>query len=344
MSNNLLVHVLVINWNGREHLHDCFESLLSVSYSNVRFILLDNASDDDSVQFVQNTFGHDKRVGFIECPTNLGWSGANNAGMLAAIEANARYVLLLNNDTRVEPEFLSLLVTHAEDDETVGALSPRLLMFDEPTVINSLGLESSIIGAGWDKGIGQQSVDIPNKKESILGVCGAAMFIRCEALAQSGLLPEDFGIYLDDLDLSMRIWGAGYSIERCDSSVVYHKFSATMGKGASARQKYYLNTRNRSRIVLRNFPLSKLPVSFIASIVGEIRSIGSSMRDGEWWKIPIHIRAWGATLLYLPYAVYYRRSNGGLKQAHRYWPMIKRRPLFFQGMPSRNKTSTHDAH
>ena len=56
MLDNPLPHVLVINWNGREHLYDCFESLLSVSYSNVCFILLDNTSDDDSVQFVQNTF------------------------------------------------------------------------------------------------------------------------------------------------------------------------------------------------------------------------------------------------------------------------------------------------
>ena len=341
MTDEPLVHVLVINWNGQEHLEACFESLLLVPYTNVRFILLDNASDDNSVSFVQSTYGHDPRVDILECASNMGWSGANNVGMRAALDAGAAYVLLLNNDTRVAPDFLDALVSHAESDTSIGALSPRILMYDAPELINSLGLEASIIGAGWDKGIGHPSEEVPPINEIILGVCGAAMFIRCAALPKTGLLPEDFGIYLDDLDLSLRIWGHGYAIQRCDASLVYHKFSATMGIGKAARRKYYLNTRNRSRIILRNFPVSQWPRSTVAFVLGEIKSIGSAFRSGEWWKLWSHIVSWASLLLYLPMAVYYRRSNQALKHAYRYWPMIRQRPLFFPGMP--NQKSPTDA-
>ena len=340
MADDALVHVLVINWNGQAHLDACFRSLLAVDYEHVRFFLLDNASDDDSVEFVESTFGHDPRVGVIQCSENLGWSRANNRGMQAALNADADYVLLLNNDTRVEPDFLAQLVARAESDTKIGALSPRILMYDSPEIINSLGLEASIIGAGWDKAIGCRSDAVPKTDEPILGVCGAAMFIRCSALLDTGLLPEDFDIYLDDLDLSLRIWGAGYRIERIDASVVYHKFSATMGTGDSARHKYYLNTRNRSRIVLRNYPMGKIPLAFGAFVLGEVKSLGSALRDGDFWKIPLHLHAWTSTLLYLPRAVYYRQSNPALKNPQAYWSMIRQRPLFFPGIPQQDEKST----
>lgn len=342
MPDEALVHILVINWNGQAHLEACFSSLLAMDYTNVYFILLDNASDDDSVAYVQSTFGHDPRVGLIQCTENLGWSGANNVGMQAALDDGAEYVVLLNNDTRVEPDFLRVLVAKAESDKMIGALSPRILMYDSPEIINSLGLEASIIGAGWDKGIGLRSDNVAHGDDAILGVCGAAMFIRCSVLVDTGLLPEDFEIYLDDLDLSLRIWGAGYRIQRCDASVVYHKFSATMGTGNSARRKYYLNTRNRSRIVLRNFPLSTWPRTLWAFLLGECKALGSAVRDGQYWVLSIHVRSWASTLLYLPKAVYYRHSNPALRNPEAFWSMILRRPLFFPGIPQQDeKSSVH---
>ena len=343
MADDPLVHVLVINWNGREHLEACFDSLIAVSYPNVRFTLLDNASVDDSVAFVDSHYGDDPRVNFLQLPENLGWSGANNRGIEAAQKAGADYVLLLNNDTRVEPDFLSRLVGKAQSDSSIGALSPRILLYDTPEIINSLGLEASIIGAGWDKGIGERDDAVAHQDEPILGVCGAAMFIRSSTLEKTGLLPEDFEIYLDDLDLSLRIWGSGYTIQRCDTSVVYHKFSSTMGKGSAARHKYYLNTRNRSRIVLRNFPLSKIPASFFAYLWAECKAVGSAIRVGDYWKVPVHLLSWITTLLYIPKAVYHRQSNPALRNPQLFWPMIRQRPLFFQGIPTVDKKSIDHA-
>ncbi len=330
-----LVYVLVINWNGRAHLDDCFISLLASSYANARFLLMDNASSDGSANYVRETFGNDSRVEVLELPENRGWSGGNNAGLRRALDDGADYVLLLNNDTRIDARCIQNLVDLAEADPSIGALAPKLLMFDDPKTINSIGLVASTIGAAWDRGIGE--LDGPHwfGHVPVIGVCGAGFFIRAEALRKTGFLPEDFGIYLDDLDLSMRIWNAGYQILTCPEAVIHHKFSATMGEGQQARRKYHLNTRNRARIILRSFPLDHLPTAILDYKIGEARAVGRAIANGEWWKVGVHARSWFEAVAYFPAALRERaaRRRAGIATC-RFWDLIIRTPQFFPGMPS----------
>lgn len=326
------VHVLVINWNGLTHLQECFETLLAGDYPNAQFILIDNASTDGSVEFVRGRFGDDPRVAIIECPTNLGWSGGNNVGLERALAEGADYVLLLNNDTAVRENTIAELVKTAEEDPEIGALSPRILLYDMPEILNSVGLEAAATGSSWDIGIGR--LDGPQWEESrpILGVCGAAFFIRVEALRKAGILPEDFGIYLDDLDLSLRIWNAGYQIRSCPSSVLRHKFSATMGEGKQARRKYYLNTRNRARIILRNYPVSKAARILPAYIIAECRALGRAALDNAWWRVWAHLRSGISALAYGPAALRERmgRRRRGISRC-RFWPLVRKDLHFFPG-------------
>ncbi len=330
--NTPLVHVLVINWNGLDHLAACFETLVQSTYQNVRFVLIDNGSTDGSVEFVREHFGADSRVEILEAGANLGWSGGNNLGIRNAMNAGADYVFLLNNDTATAPDAIALLVKAAEADSDVGALAPKMVLFDSPDIINSVGVECSIIGNGWDRGLGRLDQPKWNRAGEVLGVCGGAMFIRCSALEHAGLLPDDFGIYLDDLDLSMRIWNAGYTIRSCPEACVRHKFSATMGEGARARQKYYLNTRNRFRLVLRNFPTRHAPMIVSSIIHGEAKAIGRAILDGESWRVPAHIRAWFSAIFYVPSAVWerLRRKARGIGSC-RFWGMVRRDALYFRG-------------
>ncbi len=327
-----IVHVLIINWNGLEHLEACFSSLLASPYKEVRFVLVDNASTDGSAAFVRQKFGHDPRVEFVLLDKNLGWSGGNNAGMRRALEMGADYVLLLNNDTRVAADAIQRLVALAESEPETGALAPKLLMFDEPRFINSIGLVASTIGAAWDRCIGEVNGPKWDEHVPVIGVCGAGFFIRSEALRKTGLLPEDFGIYLDDLDLSMRLWNAGYTVLTCPESVIYHKFSATMGEGAQARRKYHLNTRNRARIVLRNFPREKFLSTFFDFALGETRAVGRAVLNREWWKAFVHLRTWYESLAYIPAALEERaaRRHAGIHEC-KFWDLIVRRPQFFPG-------------
>lgn len=325
--NSPLVYVIIINWNGRDHLDACFASLIASSYEHAVFLLVDNASNDDSVAHVQELFGADPRVRVLALSENRGWSGGNNAGIERARKAGAEYILLLNNDTSTDADAIRRLVARMEADGVIGALAPRMVLFDQPDLLNSTGLRMSIIGAAWDIGIGRLDEEAWHAPEPIVGVCGGAMFLRAAALDRAGLFPEEFEIYLDDLDLCLRLWNAGFRIERCAEAVVRHKFSATMGTGARARRKYYLNTRNRFRIVLRHFPMGSA-LSIAAGLgVGEARALGRAALSGAFWRIPAHLRAWCAALAYLPAARRFRRTQNRHGNPP-FWPWVLRSPLF----------------
>jgi GT2 family glycosyltransferase len=322
-----LVYVIVINWNGREHLDGCFSSLLESTCVNARFLLVDNASTDGSAEFVREFFGGDPRVELLVLAQNLGWSGGNNAGIQWAMERGADYIFLLNNDTATATGAISLLVEAMERDERLGALAPRMLLFDQADLLNSMGLRMSSIGAAWDIGIGRMDDPQRHRSEAIIGVCGGAMFLRASVLRETGLLPEDFDIYLDDLDLCLRIWNAGYLIMSCPEAAVRHKFSATMGEGLRTRCKYFLNTRNRFRILLRHFPLSSLSRVLPRLLLGEARAIGRSLVLGEAWRVLAHVRAWLATLVYLPTALRFRHAHPTSGKPA-FWNLVTDAPQF----------------
>ena len=348
--NSPLVHVLVINWNGVQHLEECFSSLLASTYGNVRLVLIDNGSSDGSVGFVRSKYGADPRVGFLELGENLGWSRGNNVGIREAIRQHADYVFLLNNDTATAADAIQKLVEAAEADPRVGALAPKMLMYDNPDLINSVGLECSVIASSWDLGIGRLDGPRWDEVRPVIGVCGGAGFFRVATLEQTGVLPEDFEIYLDDLDLCLRIWDAGYEIRSCPEAQVRHKFSATMGQGRQYRRKYYLNTRNRLYVILRNFPIRKAFVVGAACVIGEMRAIGRALLDGEPWRAAAHIRAWVAGAAYMPWAVRERlrrrqhppsplqrgnehppKSLQRGSEACRFWHLIRTDCMFFHG-------------
>lgn len=331
--NQPLVYVIVINWNGREHLDACFSSLLETSHQRVRILLVDNASTDDSVAFTRNQFGDDPRVEILALERNLGWSGGNNAGIRHALESGAEYILLLNNDTATAPDAIALMVDAMEEasemgeDARLGALAPRMVLFDQPDLLNSMGLRMSSIGAAWDIGIGRFDDPRWHVSEPVVGVCGGAMFLRASVLSETGLLPEDFEIYLDDLDLCLRIWNCDYAIMTCPEAVVRHKFSATMGAGVWAHRKYYLNTRNRFRILLRYFPVSSAPRVLPRLLLGEGRAIGRSLVSGEAWRVLAHMRAWIAALVYLPSALHFRRFHA-MSRTPAFWDLVTDSPQF----------------
>ena len=348
--NSPLVYVLVVNWNGVQHLDECFSSLLASTYGNVRLVLIDNGSSDGSVGFVRSKYGADPRVGFLELGENLGWSRGNNVGIREAIRQHADYVFLLNNDTATAADAIQKLVEAAEADPRVGALAPKMLMYDNPDLINSVGLECSVIASSWDLGIGRLDGPRWDEVRPVIGVCGGAGFFRVATLEQTGVLPEDFEIYLDDLDLCLRIWDAGYEIRSCPEAQVRHKFSATMGQGRQYRRKYYLNTRNRLYVILRNFPIRKAFVVGAACVIGEMRAIGRALLDGEPWRAAAHIRAWVAGAAYMPWAVRERlrrrqhppsplqrgnehppKSLQRGSEACRFWHLIRTDCMFFHG-------------
>lgn len=303
------VYTLVINWNGMEHVQACFESLLASDYPNACFVLLDNGSTDGSDRFVEETFGQDPRIEIWRLGENLGWGPGNNAGIRRALESGAAYILLLNNDTWIAPDALTRLVTMAEKNPKAAALAPKMVLFNHPDILNSLGIAVSYIGAAWDIGVGMNVTATPDRHDEIAAVCGGAMFLRASALAATGLLDETFGIYYDDVDLGLRFWQQGYACLQCPEAVVGHKFSASFSDGAGARRKRILSERNRLRFLFLNFPAWLLLRITPFLLLAEARVVGSALRSGQWWQISCQFKAWRALLPQLSEIVRLRRGR-----------------------------------
>jgi GT2 family glycosyltransferase len=222
-------------------------------------------------------------------------------------------------------------VKAAERNSHAGALSSKMLFMEHRSVINSTGLCCSIIGNVWDRGIGQPDDERWNKTERILGVSGGALFLRTEAVQRVGLLPH-FNIYLEDMDLSLRLWNAGYELLYVPTAVLYHHFSATMGETKNMWRKEYLSARNRFRLIMRQFPLSKLP-SIIGSLVKyEAKAIGNPIRLRQYWKMWAEVEAILGSIIYVLDAVVERwRQLVSGRWRCRFWDMIDKQRGFFEG-------------
>ena len=322
------VCVAVINWNGRRFLPRCFDSLHRLDYPSVSLVLVDNGSDDGSVEFVRE---HYPDVKIVANRKNLGFCRACNQGLVEAMKAGAKYVVLLNNDTEVDRRWISELVRAAEQNPRVGALSSKILFMEPRNFINSTGLCCTIIGNGWDTGIGQPDGDEWNKRAAVIGVSGCALFLRTDAVRRVGLLPN-FDIYLEDMDICLRLWNAGYEIAYVPTAVLYHHFSATMSGRANVLRKEYLNARNRFRLILRQFPLAQFPRIAVNLVKWEAKAVGKPIKQREYRKALAEILAIFATILYVPDALVERsRQLLSGRWRCRFWDMIDTERGFFEG-------------
>jgi hypothetical protein len=129
------------------------------------------------------------------------------------------------------------------------------------------------------------------------------------------------------------LWDAGYEVWSRPAATVRHKFSATMGEGTNLRRKYYRNTRNRLRLILRNFPASSAWRVIPGYLHAEVKALGRALLDGEPWRAWSHVRSWFAGLAYIPKAVAARQAarNRGLRIGS-YWPMVRKDCLYFHGV------------
>jgi GT2 family glycosyltransferase len=238
------VTVILVNWNGREVTLDCLASLLRATYPALRVLLVDNASTDGSVQEVRSRY---PEVEVLVMAANLRFAGGNNAGMRHALESSAEYLVLLNNDTVVDPGFLEPLVARMAADPGTGMVAPKIFYHATPEVIWFAGGAISM-WTGTMRHIGIREVDRgqhdrPGDIEYATGCC---VMVRSSVVRRVGMLDESFFIYGEDADWSMRVRQAGYRILYEPASKVWHKISVSSGGHLSAfklRNKFLSNFR-----------------------------------------------------------------------------------------------------
>ena len=249
------VSLVILNWNGKRFLKECLDSVFSQSYKDFEVILVDNGSTDGSVEFVKKNY---PKVKVIENEKNLGFAEGNNIGIRAA---KGEYIVLLNNDTKADKDFLKELVKCAEESRgRVGCIAAKMLFYSNPEKINSAGMFALKDGAGRDRGVFEGDSPKWNRKEEIFGACaGAALYTRkaLDDVAVNGeFFDSSFFAYFEDTDLAYRLRLRGWKTIYCPSAVVLHH-----GKGTSRKIhdfNIYYGHANRLKIIIKDFPVGLL--------------------------------------------------------------------------------------
>jgi GT2 family glycosyltransferase len=245
--------VVVLNYNGEQHLSRCMAALACQELDGgFEVVLADNGSTDGSIDSVRRDYPW---VRVVEIGRNRGFSGGNNTAFRAAA---GRYVVVLNNDTRVRRGWLAALVAAVESDERVGAVTSKLVFADRPNIIQNTGLLLLSDGGGADRGSGERDVGQYDRREEVFGFCGGAALLRREMLNDVGGFDETFFAYYEDADLSWRMRLRGWAIVYEPAAVVEHVHSATNVEGSpfflfhADRNRLFLLVKNASpRLMLR---------------------------------------------------------------------------------------------
>ena len=212
--------VVILNWNGKDYIRDCLRHALAQTYQDYTVAVVDNASTDGSREVVRDEFSE---TTLIALPQNLHFARGTNAGVETALrDPSCEFVICLNNDTRVDPEWLAALV-RAADQSRIGSVAAKLLLMDHPNVLNSTGFWITRDGAAVDRGWLQRDEGQFDREVDVFGPSAGAALYRREALETVGLFDPDFVAYLEDVDLAWRIRLAGFEGRFAPNAIVYHQ-------------------------------------------------------------------------------------------------------------------------
>lgn len=221
MKNHPKVSILVVNWNRLGDTLDCLDSIFKSDYSNFEVIVVDNGSTDRSVPSIQERF---PKVIVLENEKNLGFTGGNNQGIRHALQRNADYVWLLNNDAITESDTLTQLVNSAEEHEEIGLISPMIYFYGKSDEVQFRGIRLDLDRFCYRELPPDSNYDDEVRKMDNLLV-GAALLIKRRVVDDIGYLDENYFAYVEDFEYCMRAKRSGYESIVLPSARVYHKDS-----------------------------------------------------------------------------------------------------------------------
>ena len=248
------VRVVVVNWNRRELLSSCLDSLAAQTFQNFELIVVDNGSTDGSADLVRSrTAGFPVPLKLILNPENRGFCAANNQGMEGS---QSQFIALLNNDAEASPRWLESAVAVMRIGTHVGMVASKILVWEDPHRIDKCGHLMYLDGQNRGRGTGQLDYQQFGQVDETLWPDGCAALYRRAMLEEIGGFDEDFFAYADDAELGLRGRLAGWTCLFAPWAIVKHHRGATLGV-ASAR-RLSLIERNRVLLVVKLFPWSLL--------------------------------------------------------------------------------------
>ena len=291
VSEKPSVYIILVNWNGWQDTLECLRSLEQLQYSNYTVIVVDNGSTDQSTQKIRQRFPN---IVLIESDKNLGFAGGNNLGIEYALDQQADYCWLLNNDTTVEPDALDHLINSMEADPEIGICGSKLVFYHQRDRLQALG------GGYFNKWFGtvhtigsQKPIDTTldtNKIEARLDyIIGASMMVSRQFIEEVGLMNEEYFLYYEEIDWAMRAQEK-FKLGLASQSIVYHKEGASTGgqkaqKFTRSKQSDYYQLKNRLKFTYNFYPLY-LPFVYVSIFYALI----NRLRRGQWDRIPMIIK------------------------------------------------------
>ena len=242
------VGIILVNYNGYEDTKECIESIKKNTYHNYKIIIVDNASLDGSGKLLDNEYSGDKDIIVILNRENAGFSEGNNIGLKYASEEKLDYVLMLNNDTIVDSDFLYKLIKGARKTNFKGLYSGKILYyFDKDKIWFAGGKYNYFKGTASHEGVNENDGKYYNTTRKIEFICGCCIFMSMEIYHQLGNLSDEYFLYAEDLDYSLMAQNKNISMYYIPEARIYHKVSASTSK-ISILSQYYM-IRNRFYII-----------------------------------------------------------------------------------------------
>jgi GT2 family glycosyltransferase len=230
------VTVVVLNYNGKKHIRECLDSIFGMDYPQFKVVVVDNASNDGSLDSVKRSYPKAKIVKYSR---NHGFAKAYNM-VLEKVESD--FIVLLNNDVTVEPGWLRELMPYITDDNDVSAVTPKMLFMKNTGEINAAGGKCDIFGSGWNRGNGEtDNGQYESVEEVFYANCGAIV-IRKNAWKDVGSFDEEYFLYGEDLDWCWRARLKGYRIFYVPHSRIYHEWRASNGPMIPLLERNWLTT------------------------------------------------------------------------------------------------------
>ncbi len=258
------VTVIIPNYNGMKFMEPCMEALKKQTCRDFDLLVVDNGSTDGSVEWLK-----EHQVPSVFLAENTGFSGAVNVGIQAA---KTPYVILLNNDTEAEPEYVAELLAAIEASPRIFSVSPKMIQMYHRDLMDDAGDMYSLMGWAYQRGVGQE-IGRYDRPCHVFSACAGAAIYRRAVFEEIGYFDEMHFAYLEDIDVGYRAKIAGYYNRYCQGAVVYHVGSGTSGSRYNSF-KVKLAARNNVYLNYKNMPALQLAVNSLPILAGILCKYG----------------------------------------------------------------------
>ncbi len=290
---NDLISIIIVNWNGVKWLQKCFDSLALQTHKHFEVIFVDNASTDDSVEFVQKKYPW---VGVVKNDTNAGFAGGNILGLK---HAKGNYILLLNNDVWVTEHYLEEFMKAFEEIPSAASIQSKIILMNDTERLDVCGSYWTDSCFLYHYGFGQyQGLEKYNKPMPFFSNKGSSMMIKKEMIDRVGFFDEDFWSYYEETDLCNRIWLAGGECWYWPKAVMYHAMGGTSLKFDNSFIQFH-NFKNKLLSFLKNYEIITLLTVAPGFLLLNVPLSFFWLMQGKWRHFLALYKAIGWNVVYL---------------------------------------------